>query len=89
MGIVNPNSPLVWDELMVDALTAWMDAHPAAVILLLAWSLIWKGLALWKSAELRQKYWFVILIVVNTFGLLEILYLIFVARRYKVEVVEA
>jgi len=42
---------------------------------ILIWSIIWKGLALWKAAQLRSKIWFVILLVVNTAGILEILYL--------------
>ena len=32
MGIVNPNSPLVWDFLMVDALTEWATAGQPVVI---------------------------------------------------------
>ena len=43
--------------------------------LIMIWSLIWKGLALWKSARLRQPIWFVLLLVINTLGILEILYL--------------
>jgi len=41
----------------------------------LGWSLFWKGLALWKSAGRGEKWWFIILLIVNTLGLLEILYL--------------
>ncbi len=65
------------------------NIHPAFIALAAIWSLAWKGLALWKSAGLRQKYWFIALLVVNTIGLLEIIYIFFVARRYKVEVVES
>ncbi|MCX7589872.1 MAG: DUF5652 family protein [bacterium] len=39
------------------------------------WSLIWKGLALWKAAKKENKVWFIVLLVLNTFGILEILYL--------------
>jgi len=39
------------------------------------WSVIWKGLALWKAAQRGSKIWFVALLVVNTVGVLEILYL--------------
>ncbi len=46
-----------------------------AMMIILIWSLVWKGLALWKSARLRQPIWFIILLVVNTMGLLEILYI--------------
>ena len=40
-----------------------------------AWSLIWKGIALWHAARNGQKGWYVALLVVNTLGVLEILYL--------------
>lgn len=43
--------------------------------ILLIWTLIWKGLALWKSARNDQRYWFVALLLLNTLGILEILYL--------------
>lgn len=66
-----------------------VSTHPFFSLVLLAWALAWKGVALWKSAELRQKKWFIAILVINTFGLLEIIYLFFVAKRYKVEVIEA
>ncbi len=49
------------------------------VILAILWSLVWKGLALWHSARRGQYWWFLILLVVNTLGILEIIYLFFVA----------
>jgi len=41
---------------------------------LFAWSLVWKGLALWKAAQKGSKPWFVAFMVINTLGVLEILY---------------
>ncbi len=32
IGIVNPNSPLVWDELMADCLVAWAEAGQAIAV---------------------------------------------------------
>src|SRR5204863_8270175 len=32
MGVVNPNSPLVWDHLMVDALREWATANQPVVV---------------------------------------------------------
>ncbi|MBX4212141.1 DUF5652 family protein [Candidatus Pacearchaeota archaeon] len=55
-----------------------------AVILVLVWVISWKGAALWKAARRNQPIWFVILIVVNTLGLLEILY-IFLFSEIKLE----
>lgn len=50
------------------------------IVLVLLWSVFWKGLALWHAARRGQYWWFVILLVVNTVGILEIIYLFFVAK---------
>lgn len=42
---------------------------------LIIWSIVWKGFALWKSAREGSKVWFVVLLILNTVGILEILYL--------------
>ena len=39
------------------------------------WSLVWKGLALWKSSKKNHLIWFIVLLIVNTLGILEILYI--------------
>lgn len=44
-------------------------------VALFAWVVVWKGLALWKAARHDQKWWFIPLLVVNTLGILEILYI--------------
>lgn len=52
----------------------------AGMGILALWSLIWKGLALWKSARNDQRYWFVTLLMINTLGILEIIYLTVFAK---------
>jgi Family of unknown function (DUF5652) len=52
-----------------------------AIYLLYIWSLLWKGLALWRSAQLKQRNWFIVLIVLNTAGLLELVYLFRFAKK--------
>lgn len=52
-----------------------LQIHPALLFIILVWSLIWKGFALWKSARKSSKIWFIVLLVVNTIGILEILYI--------------
>ena len=47
---------------------------------LFLWSIFWKGLALWHSGRRGQPWWFVILLVLNTVGILEIIYLFAIAR---------
>jgi hypothetical protein len=50
------------------------------ILLIVLWSIFWKGLALWHSARRGQPWWFVILLFVNTLGILEIVYLSAVAK---------
>ncbi len=47
----------------------------SVLILAVVWSFVWKGLALWKAARKNSKIWFIILLIVNTLGILEILYI--------------
>ena len=42
------------------------------LMLALVWTLIWKGIALWKSARNGSKAWFIVMLIVNTLGILEI-----------------
>jgi len=62
---------------------------PGLLIVVLIWSLIWKGMALWKSARHGQKVWYVILLIVNTIGILEILYLLLWQKNMERKVVRA
>ena len=63
----------------------WLAQHPILFAALVAWTFIWKGFALWKAARIGQPIWFSALLVLNTFGIFEIIYLVFVARKYRVE----
>jgi hypothetical protein len=54
--------------------------------LVFLWSLLWKGLALWRAAILKQKNWFVALLILNTIGIAEIAYLfLFATKKMKLE----
>jgi len=55
-------------------------SQPQFYLPFLIWSLAWKGYALWKSAGKKQLIWFVILLVINTSGLLEIAYIFFLNK---------
>ena len=48
---------------------------PALLGIIIVWTLVWKGLALWTSARKTHKIWFIVLLIVNTVGILEILYI--------------
>ena len=46
-------------------------------LLLTIWSLVWKGFALWRSSHNNQRNWFIVMLVINTFGILEIIYIFY------------
>jgi hypothetical protein len=48
-------------------------------ILLAVWSIAIKGYGLWVSARSMQKWWFIALLLLNTGGILELVYLIWFA----------
>jgi len=39
-----------------------------------------KGLALWHASKRDEKWWFIAMLVLNTAGILELVYLIFFAK---------
>lgn len=51
------------------------------LFILMVWTLIWKGWALWQAARQGSKVWFVVLLIVNTVGILDILYIFVFARK--------
>lgn len=65
----------------MDALSSLSQIPTAAFFVLYLWSILWKGLALWKSANLKQRNWFVAILILNTVGILEIAYLFFFAKQ--------
>ncbi len=58
--------------------------RPEVFTTLLIWTIVWKGVALWKSANSRQLPWFILILIINTLGLLEIAY-IFYLNRYNLD----
>ncbi len=62
-------------------LTLLAQNHPWLLYFIIAWSLLWKAVALWYAARSNQLVWYIVLIVVNTAGLLEIIYLLFFRKK--------
>lgn len=55
--------------------------HSLAFALLIAWSIACKGFALWKAGKNNSPIWFIILLLVNTLGILEIIYLFAIKNK--------
>lgn len=61
-------------------LSAWFLP---VIIVLIIWEGIWKLIALWKSARNEQLAWFIAIGVLNTAGILPILYILFFQKKKK------
>jgi len=54
------------------------------------WSTLLKGIALWRAANLKQRNWFIVMLIVNTIGILELVYLFrFASKRLTVKEVKS
>jgi len=62
---------------------AFLSDNLWIIFLIMLWVLPWKGYALWTAAKLSHKWWFIILLIVNTLAILEIIYIFFVAKKHK------
>ena len=55
----------------------------ALFVVIMIWTAIWKAIALWKSGRNNQLAWFIVLFIVNTVGILEIVYLLFFQKKHR------
>ncbi len=55
-----------------------------AIILAGVWSMVWKGIALWRAGRNAHLAWFIVLFLVNTLGILEIIYIFAFSQRKEV-----
>ncbi|MAE13021.1 hypothetical protein CMO92_00510 [Candidatus Woesearchaeota archaeon] len=51
------------------------------LIPLIIWAAIWKGIGLWKSGRNNQLKWFIAMFVINSAGILPIVYLYFFQKK--------
>lgn len=55
-----------------DLSTTWT----VLLVALAIWELFWKGVALWKTGRRNQLGWFIAILLVNSAGILPIIYLL-------------
>jgi hypothetical protein len=46
------------------------------IVVLIIWEVIWKLIALWKSARNNHLVWFICIALINTIGILPIVYIL-------------
>ena len=62
---------------------SWNSGALIIFIGILLWSLVWKGAALWTASRRGERIWFIVFLIVNTLGILEIVYLLFLTKEQK------
>lgn len=45
------------------------------------WVIVWKGLALWRAGRLNHKFWFILILLINTLGIFEIIYYFYLSKQ--------
>ena len=51
------------------------------LILMVLWTLPWKGVALWRASRRGEKKWFIALLILNILAVLDILYIFVFSKR--------
>jgi predicted permease len=67
------------------SLDYFLRANAYIFIILGIWEMAWKGLALWRASQNKQRNWFVALLIINTIGILPIVYLKFFQKKLKIK----
>jgi len=57
------------------------------IIISALWVLPWKGYALWTASRMNHKKWFIAIVVLNTFAILEIFYLFYVVKKTPKDII--
>jgi hypothetical protein len=56
----------------------------ALAIIIGVWTLFWKGIALWRTSQLKQRNWFIalfILVPLNELAIIELVYLFWFSKK--------
>jgi hypothetical protein len=69
-------------QILNDTLVAYITANPW-IIPVLIWSIIWKLIALWKAAKNNHLTVFIVLAFLNTLGIAEMAYLLYLYLKSK------
>lgn len=67
----------------MDMMITYMSNHPIMTLLMILWIIAWKLIALWKAAKHNNLTIFIVIGVVNTMGIMEIIYLSYLYFKDK------
>lgn len=59
----------------------FISTYPWIVLLVILWTIPWKGVALWKAARNGRIGWFIAFLILNTLAILEIIYIFYFSKK--------
>lgn len=65
-----------------EAIVSYVAQNPW-IFLVIIWSLAWKLIALWKAAKNNHLTIFIVLAILNTLGIAEIIYLVYLKTKVR------
>ena len=72
MELINPNVELLFWSVL-------------AICVCAVWEIVWKAIALWKAARNNHLGWFVCIAVINSAGILPIIYILMQKKMKNIE----
>lgn len=76
LSILNQNSGFLMEAYN-------MQAFMSGIFLLALLDLGLKGWAMWRAARMEKKSWFIALLVINSFGILPVIFLLMTRQEYE------
>lgn len=58
-----------------------LTQNSLVLLVIVLWTLPWKGYALWIAARKGSKPWFIAILILNTLAILEILYIYIFSKK--------
>jgi hypothetical protein len=53
------------------------------ILIAVVWEVAWKGFGLWRAGKNNRPVWFVFILILNTLGILPIVYLTWFDKKRK------
>jgi hypothetical protein len=62
------------DNIMDEKFALFTGVWLIVFILIMIWSAVWKAMAMWRAARNGHSGWYIVLLLLNTVGILDIIY---------------
>ena len=61
-----------------------LEINPWVIVLIMIWDMVWRGIALWKAARNNDQWWYIALLIVNSIGILGIIYIFLFSKKKEI-----